>query len=400
MSIPSVSHSTRINETNVSLNSLADRSTATVLHIINGQHYSGAERVQDLLGISMPQFGYGVEFAALLEGKFDSNRRSECPFHLVPMKGKLDFSIGRRLAKLAMDKNAHLLHAHTPRSLMAATAASRISGLPVVYTVHSPVGKDSTRWLHNKINLFVEKRSIARTNHLICVSNNVGQYMESIGIPKSKLTVIPNGVPVVEDLEEASRQSCQAIEGLPNWEYTLGTVALFRPRKGTEILLESLAKLAATGLDVGLLAVGGFESEDYQSKLMKLAKELGIESRVFWTGFTREVQPTFSKMDLFVLPSLFGEGLPMVILESMAMGVGVVACRVEGVDQVIRPTIDGEICRPGDCNDLAEKIQRLLSNKANLLEIGMNARKRQQSHFSDQSMCRQTAAVYDKIIGL
>jgi len=368
------------------------------LHIINGEHYSGAERVQDLLGLSMDRFGYEVHFAALKDGKFDQNRRSTCPFHLEKMHGRWDFSITKRLGQWVRKEGFKVLHAHTPRTLMVASSVAKRTGTPVVYHVHSPVGRDSTRWLQNWINLFVEKRSLRHVNKMIAVSDSIGQYMGELGYGPDRLIVVPNGVPIVDDAMLTSSRSENDFHS--PWKYTLGTVALFRPRKGTEVLLDSVAELSATGLDVGLLAVGGFETPEYEAMLKAKVEKLGIQQRVHWTGFTRQVNGYFPKMDLFVLPSLFGEGLPMVVLESMAMGIPVVASRVEGIEQAIRQNVDGEISIPGDSHDLAQRIARLVSGDVvDLAAMGKAARQRQQETFSDVSMCQATAAVYDQILG-
>ena len=72
-------------------------------------------------------------------------------------------------------------------------------------------------------------------------------------------------------------------------------------------------------------------------------------------------------MDLFVLPSLFGEGLPMVVLEAMAAGVPVVATRVPGVPEAIRHGQDGVLVDPGDADDLAQAIAGVVNG---LLQLG------------------------------
>ena len=61
--------------------------TANVLHLINGEHYSGAERVQDLLAMALPEFGFEVGFACLKQGLFRQMRRStSAPLHAAAMK--------------------------------------------------------------------------------------------------------------------------------------------------------------------------------------------------------------------------------------------------------------------------------------------------------------------------
>ena len=85
-----------------------------------------------------------------------------------------------------------------------------------------------------------------------------------------------------------------------------------------------------------LRAVGGFETSEYESEVKQLANQLNVEDMVTWTGFQTDTNTQFQQMDLFVLPSLFGEGLPMVVLESMAQGVPVIASNVEGIPEAVR----------------------------------------------------------------
>ena len=66
--------------------------TQRVLHVINGEHYSGAERVQDLLGLQLPQFGFEVGFACVKPDRFPTTRQSaQSRLYRTPMLGKLDF---------------------------------------------------------------------------------------------------------------------------------------------------------------------------------------------------------------------------------------------------------------------------------------------------------------------
>lgn len=370
---------------------------AKCLHLINGEHYSGAERVQDLLAISLPKFGYEVEFASLKVGKFATNRRSSVPLHEFPMRGRIDFSTVSKIVATVRERGYQLLHAHTPRSLMVAAQVAQKTRLPLLYHVHSPVGRDSTRWLQNQLNLWIEKLALRRVTKMIAVSDNIAQYMASLGYREDRVTVVPNGVPVISDEQNQTLAAAEIFQS--PWRWTLGTVALFRPRKGTEVLLDAVARLKSEGLDVGVLAVGGFETAEYEQSLRAKVEQLKINDRVHWTGFTQQVNAYFPKMDLFVLPSLFGEGLPMVILEAMALGKPVIASQVEGISQALRDGVDGKIVPPGCSRALALGLQEMLQSHTSLQAMGQAAQQRQRAHFSDLSMCQGTARVYDQILG-
>jgi glycosyltransferase involved in cell wall biosynthesis len=179
----------------------------------------------------------------------------------------------------------------------------------------------------------------------------------------------------------------------------MGTVALFRPRKGLEVLLDALALLRAEELDVKLRAVGEFEMARYEQEIKRRAERLGIGNRVEWVGFTRDVPRELAQMDLFVLPSLFGEGLPMVILEAMACGVPVVGTRVAGVPEVIRDRLEGLIARPNDPVDLARAIAQFIRGEVDWSAMRVDAHRRQREFFSDRSMARAVAQVYRRVLG-
>jgi glycosyltransferase involved in cell wall biosynthesis len=185
----------------------------------------------------------------------------------------------------------------------------------------------------------------------------------------------------------------------PPHVWTLGTVALFRPRKGLEVLLDSLALLRSQGVNVRLRATGEFATSDYEQRIRKQVQQLGIGDLVRWIGFTQDVPAELAQMDLFVLPSLFGEGLPMVILEAMAAGVPIVATRIAGVPEAIRDGIEGLIANPNDPADLARAIARYVRGQADWSRLRTAAHQRQAERFSDRSMAEGVAEVYQRVLG-
>jgi glycosyltransferase involved in cell wall biosynthesis len=360
-----------------------------VLHVINGEHYSGAERVQDLLASALPAFGFEVGFACLKPNRFpDARRDKTAPLHDVGMRSRWDGSSARRLEQIVAQQKYQILHAHTPRSLMVASRVARRLKLPLVYHVHSPVGRDSTRGIRNRINQWIETRCLQSVDRMICVSHSIARYMQSLGHPARKIVVVPNGVPTSSAVHPPVG---------PRSEWTIGIVALFRPRKGIEVLLDAMAILKRRDLPVRLLAVGPFENSDYEQGIIDRARRLRIADRIRWTGFCRDVDAQLMKMDAFVLPSLFGEGLPMVVLEAMAIGLPTIASRVEGIPEAIRAGVDGLIFEPGNPEDLAGQIESLVSGGFDWNAMSDHARRRQAEYFSDQSMARGVAEVYRRL---
>ena len=119
---------------------------------------------------------------------------------------------------------------------------------------------------------------------------------------------------------------------------------------------------------------------------------------VSWVGLTRDVTAELRKMDLFVLPSLFGEGLPMVVLEAMTAGVPVVATRVAGIPEAIRHGQDGVLANPGDAEDLAQAMADLIAGRYDWLALRASALARHADGFSDRAMAAGVAAVYRELL--
>jgi glycosyltransferase involved in cell wall biosynthesis len=366
------------------------QATARVLHLINGEHYSGAERVQDLLARELPQFGFDVGFACVKPFRFPNARESKStPLVELPMRGRFDLRVVKKLVRLIDDEQYVLIHAHTPRTALVGRLAAQRTGVPLIYHVHSPAGHDSTRQFLNAFNALVEWHSLRGADRLITVSPSLQRYMIQRGFDAARIVCVPNGVPIARATIDRSP---------PVGTWTLGTIALFRPRKGTEVLLEALAALRSWGVDVRLRAVGGFETLAYETAILGLADRLGLAGSIDWTGFTRDVNAELARMDVFALPSLFGEGLPMVVLEAMAAGVPVVATRVEGVPEAVVHRETGLLVDPDSVSQLASAIRQFIDAKIDYAEMSRRGRERHAELFSDVAMARNVANVYRDVL--
>jgi len=362
-----------------------------VLHVINGEFYAGAERVQDLLACRLPEHGYACDFFALKRGSFEANRSATSSrVYATPMTSRLDVSVIRSLVSVLRQGNYCLLHTHTARGALIGRVAAAWTGTPMVHHVHSPTRRDTEHAFRNSLNAFVEERlAFPGARKLIAVSNSLRQYLLDIGVAADRVVVVPNGVPVA---------TAPSYWRAPQGEWVIGTVALFRPRKGLEVMLAAIGELRRRGLPVRLKVVGGFETDEYRQAMQALAVRVGIGEHVEWTGFTRDVPREMARFSIFALPSLYGEGLPMVLIEAMAIGVPVVATKVEGVPEVIGDDRTGVLVQPGDARSLADGIESVIARGARAVELAETGRNRQREMFSDAAMARAVARIYDETL--
>ena len=369
----------------------ASREPISVLHVINGEHYAGAERVQDLLGETLPRYGFRPVFAALKPDQFPAKRRfTEPPLYATPMRSRFDLRPARALAAIALREDCRVIHTHTVRAALVGRVAAALTGLPMVHHLHSPTTSETTRSMRNLFNAAMERVSTCNIAGAIAVSSSLRGYGEEHGIPAERISVVHNGVLIC---------STFAPRATPTGTWTIGCMALYRPRKGLETLLDAIPLLRDVGLKVRLRAVGKFETPEYEREILERVARLGIADAIEWRGFRSNTAAEFAAMDLFVLPSLFGEGLPMVMLEAMSFGVPIVASRVEGVPEAIVDERDGLIVRPGDATALSEAIARYLLGAVDWQGFRISARRRQAAEFSTESMARGTADVYRRVLG-
>lgn len=356
---------------------------------MNGEHYAGAARVQDLLAQHLPEHGFDVQFATLLPGRFAEQRVcQDAPLEFFPMKHRLDLGPAKAIAKLAKQNQISLLHSHTTRSAMIAAAASHYSGIPFVHHVHCQMNTEVGKRWKSQLNLWIERTACRRAAGTIAVSDSIRQFMVRSGFRTENCRVVPNGVPQPKIQKQPRNVS-------DSW--TIGMVALLRERKGLETLLKCLPLLRADQ-DVRLKIIGPFETPEYEQRIRSLAESLGISDRIRWTGFSSDVSNELLEMDVLVLPSVLAEGMPMVLLEAMASGIPIVGSRVDGIVDVIRHEQNGLLAEPGCQDSLARQLNRILSGQADWHFLRTNCELDYQARYSSRVMAGSVADFYRQIL--
>ncbi|KAA1260079.1 Glycogen synthase [Rubripirellula obstinata] len=366
----------------------------SVLHVVNGEHFSGAERVQSHLGRCLPEFGVTADFASVKPGKFAEMVTQQGGAwgrgYFTPMKHRFDLHAAKSICKIIDDERYDLLHAHTPRSAMITAFASKMSGVPWIYHVHSPAARDSAKAFTNRLNAWIEKLALRTCSRLITVSASLREDCIASGSAPAKVSVVHNGVPAVRPPRTHTPK--------PGGRWVMGLIALQRPRKGLEFALEAVAKLRGNGHDVVLRIIGPYETEAYRRSIEDQIDRLRLHEGIEEVGFTTDVPAELVKLDAMLLPSLFGEGLPMVVLEAMAAAVPVIATSVEGTPEAVTHGVEGLLAQPRDAESLAQAISELVTGKYDWTKMSEAAFTTHADKFSDKAMAAGTAAVYRDVL--
>jgi glycosyltransferase involved in cell wall biosynthesis len=144
------------------------------------------------------------------------------------------------------------------------------------------------------------------------------------------------------------------------------------------IAVRALSMLPAR---VVLWIVGGGPEE---SALRELIADLRLEDRVRLLGQQRHVQPYLQAADCFVCPSLWGEAAGLVNIEAQACGAPVIASRIGGIPEYVADERTGFLFTPGDADDLARCVRRLLDEPTLCAAMAQSAREHAVEHFSTE----------------
>jgi glycosyltransferase involved in cell wall biosynthesis len=175
---------------------------------------------------------------------------------------------------------------------------------------------------------------------------------------------------------------------------TLVCVGRLSPEKGQAGLLEAFAELRNRHPDLELRLVG--DGPDRQA-LETLAADLGVSDGARFLGRMTETDAMaeIARSDIFVLPS-FMEGLPIVLMEAMALGVPVVASNVAGIPELVEAGTGGLLFTPSRWDELARCIEGLLSDKALRNSIAEQGKRKVADEFDVQRSARMMTALFDE----
>jgi len=301
-----------------------------------------------------------------------------------------------------------LVDAHRAEGqLLAAVASALVGGPPVVRTrgdIRAP-RRGPLRWL-------LQRRLTAA--HVVPGEFMRAELVRTLGLPASRIAVIPAGVDLVRYApgvpgagptaggpdgappRDRRGSDLRSALGIGESETVLGMVARLSPVKGHRIVLAALGALAVTGLHPHLL-VAGQDAELTARELGAAATAAGLGARVHWLGFQEDVRPVFAALDIVVVASLGSEAISRVVLEGMAMARPVVGTRVGVIPELIMDGVTGRLVPPGDAAALADALAPLARDLAAARAMGARGRERAESEYSLGRWVERTRALYHRV---
>ena len=364
-----------------------------VFHLIKSLGRGGAEMLlpEGLRYADRDRFTYAYGYfvpwksamVALLE-----EQGAQVTCFAAPSNARLLLS-ARKLASVLRDWHADIVHCHLPLAGVVGRMAGKMAGVPVVYTEHNRMERyhPATRWL----NLATWRMQ----EQVIAVSANVAASIRAHVRAKVPVRTILNAVDTLAfDRGAVDGSVVRTALGIPAIARVVGTVAVFRAQKRLDRWLEAAQRIRAQLPDVHFVLVG---DGPLASELRAIAAQHRMDQYVHFVGLQEDVRPYLATFDLFLMSSDF-EGLPVALLEAMAMECAVVSTAVGGVAEVVHNGDTGFLAQSPDPAALSAACLRLLDSPHERSRLGKAGRGLVESRFGMRRMMAELEDVYTTVV--
>lgn len=276
----------------------------------------------------------------------------DVPTHIIPTLKPFDFTKWKIVKRLLQKEKVDLVHAHGTRANSNVLWAARSLGIPVIYTVHGWSFHPDQKPIVRKLRILGEKYLTSKSDLNISVSASNQQTGKNF-IPSFESIVINNGIDQEKFNPKKPHKDIRTELGIDQDVLLVLFIARFTSHKQPLTLIEAFARALSSNANMHLLMVG---DGDQKNEAITLIDKLRITNKIKLLSFRQDVPDVLAAADIFVLPSLW-EGLPIGLLEAMAMGKTIIASDVDGTSEVVQHDRNGWLVETSD----------LISNLSNAL---------------------------------
>ena len=312
--------------------------------------------------------------------------------HVIETERPFDVRCWGRVRRLLQAERIDVVHAHGTRAQSNTFWAARRLGLPLLYTVHGWSFHPGQGRLGRRYRQLSEKLLLGQADSVICVSDS--NYHDGRAFSAMKgAVVIKNGIDLEKFSPAGPGRHLRRELGIADDTLLVGYIARITAQKDPFTLLRAVAALPAD-LNVYFLLVGG---GDLKAEAQQLAHTLGVESKVRFLDFRQDIPDLLRALDVYCLPSLW-EGLPIGLLEAMAVGKAVIATAVDGTRELVDHGRNGWLIAPQAPLQLAAAIHHLAADAHLRQALGEQAARTVQHHFTLPGMTRQVEQLYRQLV--
>jgi glycosyltransferase involved in cell wall biosynthesis len=362
-----------------------------ILVVIPSLLRAGAETQTVDLANGMAAHGHTVHLCCF-ERVLDQRSRlaSTVVFHHLPRRFKYDLSVASRVARIIDAEAIDVVQTVLDIATLYGWLASRISRRQpaVVAAIHTTTPRNRKEEL---LSRFPYRQIHQRLDALIFVCEAQREFwLERFPELCRAAEVVHNGI----DTQRFSRQAVaepsadvRARLGIPNRAFVFACVAAFRPEKGHDILIDAFSQIEG---EAYLVMVGdGLGRRAIEGSV----RAKGVSERVRFVGSVDDVRPIVAAADASVLASTAVETFSIAMLESMSLGVPMIAPRIGGLAEAIVDGQSGLLFSPGDRSGLARCMRMLAGDREATVRLGETAAQIVRRCFDADRMVQRTLEV-------
>ncbi len=314
--------------------------------------------------------------------------------YVVNSRLPFNFRVWKKMRKILEENSIDVIHTHGARALSNIIYPASALKIPVVHTVHGWSFHDYLPAWKRKLRIKGEKFLTGKTKMNIVVSES----NKKIGIKEFgdfSCRVVNNGVDLVTYNRHDKGMSIRKEFNIPEKALLVSFVARFIHDKNPLPLIRAFKRTQKNHPDTYMLMVGDGPA---RAEAMKLAEELAISSHVLFPGFRSDVPAILAASDIFCLPSI-KEGLPVSLIEAMAMGNAAVATAVQGCTDVVTDGVDGLLVKMEELESgLSNALRRLADDPKLLQHLATEGRKTVEKRFDAITMTNHIENIYLELL--
>lgn len=378
--------------------SLDQRRQLSVCHVISGDLRAGAE-IQAATVASYLREEPDVKLTAVLlnDGWLASElRRMDVAVTVIDESRYSAAAILAWLVRFFRNHPIDIVHTHRYKETVLGAIAAKLAGVRhVVRTVHG-LSEPMRGWARLKFALYEALDKVTLwmfADRIIAVSRSMAEVLKRSGYRRDVITHLHNGVDLQQVNPLRSSGEVRRALGINEQDLLIGTAGRLSPVKGHVYMLYAAKEILKCQPRARFVFVG---SGPLSWKLLATARSLGIENECRFVGLRADTHDLIAAMDIFVLPSL-DEGIPMALLEAMALGRPLVATKVGGIPEIITPDADGLLVEPKDHRGLAAACLRLARDRQWAATLGARGRLTVEQRFSRERNGRALVRLYHDV---
>jgi glycosyltransferase involved in cell wall biosynthesis len=306
-----------------------------------------------------------------------------------------DVLIWKKVEKVAREMKVDLIHAHGTRACSNSYYAAKHLGIPLIYTIHGWSFHGTQPFFIRKIRELSERYLVRQSTLNIAVSrSNQEEGINRLNMPHS--VVVKNGVNLNKFNPEGQYKDIRKELDILDDITVVGYIVRLTEQKDPLTFVRAIRHVLdrSASMTIRFLIVGDGE---LKQSTVDLANQLGISSHIIFQNFRTDVPDILNAIDIYCLPSLW-EGLPIGLLEAMAMKKAIIATPVDGTREVISDRQNGLTVPVRNPLKLSEAILELYHNKTLSRQLGETARLDIDQNYNVATMTGKIEDVYFNVL--